>query len=66
MEEKQNLPCLLNTGSSVILSGGKIRSVYLVDKFLWQSDLALVQIKRYTNSKKIACIMPLVLLVVQH
>lgn len=41
-------------------------TVYLVDKFHWQSDLALVQIECYTNSKKIARILPLVLLVFQH
>lgn len=67
VEEEQNLPCLLNTGSSVILRGRKMWTVYLVEKFLWQSDLALVQIELYTNSKKIACILPLVvLLVFQH
>lgn len=66
MEEEQNLPCLLNTGSLVILRGRKM-PVYLIEKFLCQSNLALVQIELYTNSKKIACILPLVvLLVFQH
>lgn len=52
MEEKQNLPWLLNTGSSVILNGRKTWTVYLVDRFLWQSDLAVVQTEPCTNSKK--------------